>query len=344
MKIKRPHDYHGTRKDDLNVTEVGRFNDHEEPMTVWSVHSGDPIPPNCKIPELNPPTSDQLPLSLRTERTGGADYDREYSAVRTVLTWAEAVGYSLNDVDIVVGRNAMKRMSQTAYFITKSWLMKVYRLKGIIFIEMTKAYGRERVYGPISERQAAWSAMFDEAMKTGGRGTPGYSCEDTNVRVPRLVELGSIRVLSSGKVHSQIISGNQRDVLSNYVEVKLWHEFDPSRPKPGNEQYCREVRIRDTWAQCALLGMQTVMWGERSEEGDLTYLRKYQVEELEENQAYWQPEHLLSFLENLLVWLKEKTESEMSYTLEYDGRGDITLHPDEHEDFMRIIHNCFPEE
>ena len=347
FRVKKPHNYCGTRKDDLHVTEVGRFNDNEEPMTVWSVHSGDEIPPNCKIPELNPPTSDQLPLSLRTEQTSGGTYEGTYHAVEKILTWAEAVGYSLDNVDIVVGRSAMKRMSVTSYYGISgkyTWSLIVYRYRDTICIEMTGAHGREQPYKPISNRQAAWSAVFDEAMKTGGRGTPGYSCEDTNVRVPRLVELGSIRVLSSGKVHSQIMSGNERDVLSNYVEVKLWKEFDASLARPGQERFCKELRSRDTWALCSLLGMQTVMWGERNEEGDLTYLRKYQVEELEENQAYWQPEHLLSFLENLLIWLKNKTENDMSYTLEYDGRGDITLHQAEHEDFVRIIHNCFPEE
>ena len=208
FEVKKPDDYRGTRREDLRVSEVGRFNDHEEPMTVWSVHSGDEIPTNCNIPELDPPTSDQLPLSLRTERTSGGILGDKY-AVERILTWAEAVGYSLKDIDVVASRSAMRRLSNTPYlkhrFPTGPWSMVLYRYKNTICIEMIQAYGVTQQYGPMTSPEAAWAMVFEDMTRTGGRGSPGYSCEDTNVRVPRLVELGSIRVLSSGKVHSQVI-------------------------------------------------------------------------------------------------------------------------------------------
>ena len=342
LKVQRPDFYRGTRKENLKVTEVGRFNDLQEPMTVWSVHSGDEIPPNCKIPELNPPTSGQLPLSLRTERTGGGICKETY-AVERILTWAEATGYSLENVDIVAGRNILRRISQTLYHTANkfTWRVMLHRHKNTLFLELIEAYAKEKMYGPATNIDASWAMVFEDMMKTGGKGTPGYECQDTNIRVPRLVELGSIRILSSGKVHSQT-TRNDQDTLSNYVDVKLWSEFDPSLAEPHQHNFLKDARKRDTWTQCALLGIETVFWGERSEDGDLTALDEYWTEDLERRGKFWKPERILSFLEGLLVWLKDNTENGLSYTLNNDGEGDLVLQPAEHDDLKRMVQGGFP--
>ena len=347
FEVKEPDVYRGTKKEDLRISEVGRFNDHEEPMTVWSVHSGDEIPQNCKIPELNPPTSDQLPLSLRTERTSGG-ICRETNAVERILTWAEAVGYSLSDIDVVASRSAIRRLSNTPYQRhgnpTTPWSMELYRLQDTICIEMVQAHGVRQQYGPITSPEAAWAMVFEDMARTGGRGTPGFSCEDTNVRVPRLVELGSIRVLSSGKVHSQIMSGNERDVLPNYVEVKVWKKFYLNRNRPQHSRLFKETRIRDTWAQCALLGIPKVLLGERSNDGDLTGINLYSMEELEQNTEFWKPEEILSFINDFLTWVKANTKNGLCYSLKNDGRGNVHLELCENEEFARVVNASFPED
>ncbi|KAL5252903.1 hypothetical protein ACHWQZ_G015611 [Mnemiopsis leidyi] len=337
LRVEHPRQYLGTRKENLNVIEVGRFNDYEEPMTAWAVHSGDEIPPNCKIPHLHPPTEEQLPLSLRTERTSGGVVNQT-SAVERILTWAGATEYSLKDIDVVAGRNALRRVSQTPYYRGEkvTWSANLARHQDTLFLELTKAYGwRETTFCPLNYEIAAWGTVFEDIMTTGGKGTPGYDCRDTNIRVPRLIELGSIKTLTNGKVHSQT-PGGQQDVISNYVDVKLREEYHETA-RQSHIEFMDENRKRDTWTQCALLGIETVFCGERTKDGTLIKLEEIWTEHLEHRTTLWKPEGVLSFLENLLVWLKDNTENGLSYTLNNNGRSEIVLEPAEHGDLMQIV-------
>ena len=122
--IEQPERYRGVTS--LQVSEVGRYNDLHGPTTVWSVQSGDEIPAICSIPELDIPT--ELPLSLEAVDTSGGQCV-EMSAVDQVLRWAEAVEYSLKEVDIVAGRSILRRLCLTPINNRPvyKWSMKLYR-------------------------------------------------------------------------------------------------------------------------------------------------------------------------------------------------------------------------
>ena len=170
LPVQKPGNYRDTSTEHLIAKEVGRFNDlnPEEPMTVWSVHSGDDIPELCRIPQLEVPT--QLPLSLRTEAP--LQPSLGYSSVDKILQWAEAVNYSMSEVDIVVGRRLITTLCQTPYNRNQDWKLNLYRYNNTLFLDSAdEPYD----FGPDYERYGRWSKVFEDVMRTGGRRRRGHT-------------------------------------------------------------------------------------------------------------------------------------------------------------------------
>ncbi|XP_063687787.1 uncharacterized protein LOC134821050 [Bolinopsis microptera] len=338
LLVRNRGQYRGTNTRQLSAREVGRFNDlnPEEPMTVWSVHSGDDIPEMCRIPQLEVPT--QLPLSLRIKAP--SQPSPSYSSVDKILRWAEAVNYSMCEVDIVVGRSLIKKLCQTPYNRRQGWKVNLYRYNNTLYLESAdKPY----VSWPGNERYADWGKVFEDVMRTGGRRTSGYACEDLDVRMPRLVQLGSLKLLTNSSIGCQL-PGDHQDVLENYVEFKTAiSETDKQRVN------FKKFKSRNIWAHCAPIGIDTVYIGYRTEEGDLKEIQKFTMKDLEEiGTNEWKPECMLSFLEELLCWVQDKTCNGMTYSLTYDGQvfNDpvMRLVAWEQNDLVRIVKASFPEE
>ena len=336
LLVRNRGQYRGTNTRHLSAKEVGRFNDlkPEEPMTVWSVHSGDDIPELCRIPQLEAPP--QLPLSLRIE----APYHPTFwsSSVDKILRWAEAVNYSMSEVDIVVGRSLIEKLCQTPYNRNKGWNVNLYRYNNTLCLESAdEPYG----YVPVGDNNLGdWGKVFEDVMKTGGRRTPGYTCKDVDIRMPRLVQLGPLNLLTNSSICCQL-PGDHQDV---YVEIKTAgvSETDWQRKK------FTKFRCREIWAHCALLGIDTVYIGRRTGKGDLEEIQIFTMKELEKTGSnYWRPECMLSFLKELLSWVQEKTRDGMTYSLTYDGQvmnDPVRLVPEEQDELVRIVKASFPEE
>ena len=335
LLVRNRGQYRGTNTRHLSAKEVGRFNDlnPEEPMTVWSVDSGDDIPELCRIPQLEVPT--QLPLSLRTEAPSQPSLGS--SSVDKILQWAEAVNYSMSEVDIVVGRSLIKKLCQTPYNRKQGWKVKLYKYSNTLLLESD-----DEPY--IDDRYGKWGKVFEDVMRTGGRRTPGYACEDVDIRMTRLVQLGPLKLLTNSSIGSQLPGGHQ-DVLENYVEIKT---APISETEDDQRVKCEKYKTRHIWAHCAPLGIDTVYIGRRTEEGDLKEIQKFTMKALEKvGRNEWYPVCMLSFLKELLCWVQYKTSNGMTYSLTYDGQvmnDPVRLVPGEQDDLVRIVRANFPEE
>ena len=343
LPVQKPGNYRDTSTEHLSAKEVGRFNDlnPEEPMTVWSVHSGDDIPELCRIPQLEAPT--QLPLSLRTEAP--LQPSLGYSSVDKILQWAEAVNYSMSEVDMVVGRSLIKKICQTPYNKKQEWKVNLYRYNNTLFLESDDAQHDGHTYlFDDYKKFGLWGKVFEDVMRTGGRRTPGYACEDVDIRMTRLVQLGPLKLLTSCSIGSQL-PGDHQDVLENYVEVKT---AAVSETEDDQRVKFEKYKTRNIWAHCAPLGIDTVFIGRRTKEGDLKEIQKFTMKDLARVASnYWTPECMLSFLKELLCWVQDKTSNGMTYSLTYDGQGfndPVRLVPGEQDDLVRIVKVSFPEE
>jgi len=338
LKIKKPGQYIGTRN--LRAEEVGRYNDldQHQPMTVWSANSGDDIPALCRIPQLEAPTQDQLPLSLKIEEA--CDGHVEISSVDRILRWAEAVSYTLGEVDVVVGRSLLKTLCQTPYDRKLKWEVKLYKYQNTLCLESAE---KSQHYGPESDNYAAWGKVFEDVMKTGGRRTPGYAGEDVDIRMTRLIKLGPLNILSNSRIACQL-PGEDQDKRENYLEFKT----APVIENEDKEFKFLKFKSRNIWAHCAPLGIDTVYIGRRTAEGELQEITAMTTRELAEVGArWWRPEVMLSFLVELLGWLKKKTFEGVTYTVSYDGQGyssHVKLVPAEQDDLVRIVRASFSEE
>ena len=307
-------------------------------MTVWSVHSGDDIPELCRIPQLEAPT--QLPLSLRTEEP--VEQSLGCSSVDKILRWAEAMNYSMSEVDIVVGRSLIRTLCQTPYHRGKGWTVKLYKYQNTLYLE-----NAEERYGYWADAdaytQCIWGHVFEDVMRTGGRRTPGYACQDVDIRMTRLVQLGPLKLLTNSSIDCQLLGDNQ-DVLENYVEIKTAGVSETEWERVKFDRFTS----RYFWAHCAPLGIDTVYVGRKTREGDLKKIQIFTMRELERaGSNYWQPECMLSFLEELLSWVQDKTSNGMTYSLTYDGQvfnDPVRLVPGEQDDLVRIVRATLPEE
>ena len=334
LQVEKPHNYRGTTTRNLRAREVGRFNDLDlnQPMTVWSLDSGDDIPISCRIPLLEVPT--QLPLSLTIDCM--SEPSRDIFAVERILRWAEAVSYNMSKVDLVMGRSLMEKLCQTPYNRNYAWKAKIYRYRNTICIELAnkKSY-------PHNQSIAKWRKVFEDVMKTGGRKTPGYKCEDVDVRMPRLVSLGPLEILTNSRISCQF--ENSQDEHESYVELKA-----VAVTTKKNEISFKKYKCRYIWAHCALLGIETVYIGYRTRDGELQKIQRFSMEDLErEGEQWWSSEVMLSFLKNLLTWVKSETAEGVTYSLTYDGQSyssPVCLIPEEHEDLVQIVKSSFPDE
>ena len=342
LLVRRPEQYRGTNTRHLSVKEIGRFNDlnPEEPMTVWSVDSGDDIPELCRIPQLEAPT--QLPLSLRTEEP--QEPSLECLSVDKILRWAESVNYSMYDVDIVASRRLIRKLCQIPYNRKDGWKAKLYKYNNTLYLESDDTQIDGPMFWPDDYRKyGKWGKVFEDVMRTGGRRTPGYACEDVDIRMTRLVQLGPLKLLTNSSIGSQL-PGDHQDVLENYVEVKTARVSQTDRQRENFKRF----KTRMIWAQCAPLGIDKVYVGFRTEDGDLEAIQKFTMKDLERIASnYWRPECMLSFLEELMCWLQDKTINGMTYSLTYNGQGfndPVRLVPGEQDDLARIVRATFPEE
>ena len=336
LPVNSPHDYRGTTARNLRAREVGRFNDLdlEQPMTVWSVDSGDDIPISCRIPLLEVPT--QLPLSLTISIDNISDPWATISTVDRILTWAEAVSYNMSEVDLVMGRGLMKKLCQTPYNRNYEWKAKIYKYRNIIYMESADEKPNLN-----NSSFAHWGKVFEDVMKTGGRRTPGYRCEDVDVRMPRLVSLGPLKILTNSKISCQF--ENSQDNPESYVELKTTGVITTERDATSFKRFiCRNI-----WAHCALLGIETVYIGYRTRDGELQKIQRFSMEDLErEGEQWWSSEVMLSFMKKLLTWVQSKTTDGATYSLTYDGQSyfsPVCLIPEEHEDLVRIVRSMFPQ-
>ena len=338
LPVKKPHNYRGTTTRNLRAREVGRFNDldPDQPMTVWSVDSGDDIPISCRIPLLEVPA--QLPLSLTISLDDLSDPWATIPTVDRILRWAEAVSYDMSGVDLVMGRSLMKKLCQTPYNRKDPWKAKIYRYRNTICMESD-----DERFNDDNSSFANWGKVFEDVMKTGGRRTPGYRCEDVDVRMPRLVSLGPLKILTNSRISCQL-SENRVDKPQSYVELKTTGVITTEK----NEMSFKRYKCRNIWAHCALLGIETVYIGYRTRDGELQKIQRFSMEDLErEGEQWWSSEVMLSFLKNLLTWVKSETAEGVTYSLTYDGQSyfsPVCLIPEEHEDLVQIVKSSFPDE
>ena len=199
-----------------------------------------------------------------------------------------------------------------------------------------------------------YGKKFEDAMKSGGLvetdSLQSYG-EDGDVRCVKLLKLGNHTLLTSTRISCQEPQGKV-DHQDNYVEIKS--RFPSSDEKFAMYQSCK------LWTHCALVGVSSVYCGFRDMDSMKTIaeIRKYTMTDLAEiGQKYWKPNDILTFLDTVLCWLKQKLnknsirtnrgeewlkkklqEEEIStFSLTYNGAGLIHLTPDEFPEFQMMM-------
>ena len=351
--IKNPTDYISVSKDDIRVSDVGRFrkDNPDDEIETWSHHSGEPIPESCRIGELEEATIvDPVRLDMAME-------DREYSLMSTnkyfsakfVLNWAEKEDFNLSNITFCASRQQLKWMMMAAKTAhqpgarhpgarlpcarqgTECFL--IYVFKGIIFIESDP----KLVDNGNEKNVCWWGKKYSDMMRSGGRGTPGFKGQDVQPRVTRVIDIGQHHILTASKVDCQY-PGAEHDVPENYIELKTNLELKDKFSKDKFAGY----KSREVWAHCTLGNVNTVYFGFRTWDGLLTSVVKYTADELEMIGAkFWRPTEMLSFLGHLLSWVRDNVEEGESYTLMFDG-DTISLSEKDHPMFVSVIQENYP--
>ena len=217
------------------------------------------------------------------------------------------------------------------------------------FIEFPKGFSRNR-------KLLGYGRVFDILMKNGDSDPSKIIGDDMSfgeVRCAKYLKLGNNTLLTCTRISCQEPYG-EIDTQENYVEIK-------SKFKMSEEKFAKYESFK-LWSHCALVGVNSVYCGFRDIKGNLTEIRKYTLEELVEiGQNYWNPNDILTFLENVLCWLKqrmnmsctrerqgekwlkEKLSSEdiSSFSMTFEGRGIIKLFPDDHPEFQKVIRDHY---
>jgi hypothetical protein len=190
---------------------------------------------------------------------------------------------------------------------------------------------------------------FEDVMKSGGPGNPLYNGEDVDVRCTKRISLGNHKIISVTRLSCQSPDGPV-DSQENYVEVKTM--FPHTRERFAKFKSC------SLWIHCALFGIDTVYCGMRNPDGLLIDVKRYTMEDLADiGKEYWSPNEILTFLDTVLIWLKQKlnksatrtrhgeewlrskllAEEAPTFTLSCDGDGFIRLTAEDHPEFRRVI-------
>ena len=194
-----------------------------------------------------------------------------------------------------------------------------------------------------------YGKKFEDIMKSGGPGDPLYNGDDVDVRSTKLLTLENHKLVTVTRLSCQSPDGPV-DSQENYVEIKTMFPF--------TQEKFAKFKSRSLWIHCALVGISTVYCGIRSADGNLIDVIKYSMEELADiGKEYWNPNEILTFLDTVLSWLKQKlnktatrtkhgeewlrakisAEEAPTFTLSCDGHGYIKLSPEEHSGFRRVI-------
>ena len=208
-------------------------------------------------------------------------------------------------------------------------------------------------YAVIDRELSKHGKKFEDVMKSGGLGDPRYRGEDVDVRCVKLATLENHTILTASRISCQSPQG-PIDSQENYVEIKALVPM--SKATFASYKSCK------LWIHCALLGVSTVYCGVRTVDGMLIDVKKYTMDELAAiGKEFWTPNTILTFLDTLLCWLKEKlnknairnkrgekwlksklnSEEASTFTLSFSGDGFIKLTPGNHPEFKKAITEKF---
>ena len=252
---------------------------------------------------------------------------------RYVLNWAEKENFDLSPITFCTGRQLLKKLMLTTSNLRGIWSFWIYVFKGTVFIESDPEV--PNYYD--ANKAASWGTKFEDIMRTGGTGTPGYKGEDIAVRVTRVVNIGQHHILTCSKVDCQL-PGRMKDVPENYIEVKTNTELD----NRNDQKWFTKNKTQAVWAHCLIGNVSTVYFGFHTRQGLLTSVSKYTSADLEkQGEPFWKPGEMLSFLDTLLTWIRENVEEGASYTLDCDG-DTISLSKKELPLLVNMIHKNHP--
>ena len=359
-RLRQRYDYGHLQERNLTVREVGRhFGFHEVDMETWSTKSEEAIPSSCKIPRLNIPTD--LPRSLHIDNwfDGGksetisssfkvkaprpaTNVSELYTSLRYVLTWANREDFKLCcSVDAVICCSALRSISLTPCHRRSAWEFAVYFYQNKLFIDSRERKPGEAEFLRHEDHEdtfGRWGKKFEDVIRHGDHQNNSYRGQDVDVRVNRIVTIGSRRILTTAKVSCQLADPDQEEV-SNYIELKTHNELQNWQQTKGFNQY----KSQKVWAHSALVGLQTVYFGLRTKEGELLEIRRHTTEELAQlGRNYWKPHQMLSFVDELLDWVSDISVEGLTYTLSYDGDDIIELTWDDHPDLRNVVQEKFP--
>jgi hypothetical protein len=343
------------------VEELGRhFRENPSEIETWSKESGLPIPEECKVPFVNPPKS--LPLRLKVnfkqlpKEVRETEFLNAFFSIETCLMWALRENVDIGDVDFFIPGIILRKIASSAYHRRFSfWKCAVLLYKDKIFIDEIIPKGDKVLKKGLNEPDLSkHGRRFIDVMKNGGPGNRLYNGEDVDVRSTKSISFGNHKIITVTRLSCQSFDG-PIDSQENYVEVKTM--------LPHSEEKFAKFKSCSLWIHSALVGVNTVYCGIRSDDGLLLDVKRYTMEDLTHfGKEYWSPNEILAFLDTVLMWLKQKlnksasrtrhgeewlkskllAEEAPTFTLSCDGfiklgDGFIRLTAEDHPEFRRVI-------
>ena len=222
---------------------------------------------------------------------------------------------------INIGRGIATKILSTPYFERDDWELGATLYNGTIYMEEHKfpqeSYANEDLqtyYGYNFESLCTDSSEIPK----GGANTNIQFCSIFETKLDKFTMLMGAEV---DCVMKTPVDSSASSYQSVYAELKTHKEC---LNKNHEKSYIRNKLLK-TWLQCYLAGINNVVFGFRTPQGQVVKIQKYLTNELPRlarKQQLWDPFVCLTFGAKVLAFLKKNIvidDSQTVYTIKYSG-------------------------
>ncbi|XP_018006709.1 decapping and exoribonuclease protein [Hyalella azteca] len=169
-------------------------------------------------------------------------------------------------------------------------------------------------------RMASRGLKFEQFMTDGSDPSTGNDENESYCVIVR-TQLSEHSLLYGAEVDGmdkKLYSSNRLPRPTDLIELKT-HRLSRART-----QSLPKYKMRETWVQCALVGIPRVVCGFRDDRGVVRRLRSFRVANLpSDSQGFFSPDAMVTALNELLQWAKTEVEDDdpqAVYELSVTGR------------------------
>ncbi|XP_065179483.1 decapping and exoribonuclease protein-like [Sycon ciliatum] len=299
-------------------TEIGHFSQDDQRTVFMDRREAR----RCRLPQANECREVNWDLNNGFEEFQWRDEEKVgKEGINPILDWIMAEGKVLDrfkkddtppakasalNTNFVMFRGMMTRIL-TAPYETKfstPWRLSVCRFQNTIYLCDDKDFGTGRMHERTvdHEKMTYWGYSFESFLtshidpevekKSRPNNAAGFA---TVVRA----QLASYTLLMAAEVDGEL-EGSHESPPSNYVELKTNRRFADAR----QEQSFHRHKLMRTWAQCYSVGVPTIVFGLRDDDGIVRSLRTYKTMEVHGIcERFWKASVCLNFACDFFAWL-----------------------------------------